>query len=101
MLTISAVPDTVAPDIATPRHQQLQRAAQQFEAVMLGELMKPMQSGSGIEDDPDESNNALKSYGTEALAGALARSGALGFAGKMIHSLELDETSSQKVRESR
>jgi|GEM_PF-5684704 len=71
------------------RHRKLVEASQQFEAVMLGELMKPLSHGSAIgEDAEDSSPNAMQSYGVEAMAGALAKSGALGFAAKMVKSVE-------------
>jgi Rod binding domain-containing protein len=70
-------------------HTRLVQAAQQFEAVMLGELMKPLGKGSVIGEDTDESSsNPMQSYGVEAMAGALAKSGALGFAAKMVNSVE-------------
>ncbi len=70
-------------------HTRLVQAAQQFEAVMLGELMKPLGKGSAIGEDTDEnSSNSMQSYGVEAMAGALAKSGALGFAAKMVNSVE-------------
>ena len=83
---------TAGVPIPTPRHQQLQKAATQFEAVMLGELMKPLTNGSALdENESGSSTTALQSYAVEAMAGALARSGALGFAGKMIRSVEARE----------
>ena len=92
MFAISSIASTSTAEAPSPRHQQLQHAAQQFEAVMLGELMKPLQKGSAIGDDTeDASSNSLQSYGVEAMAGALAKSGALGFADTMIRSVEARE----------
>jgi Rod binding domain-containing protein len=74
------------------RHTKLVQAAQQFEAVMMGELMKPLGSGAAIGEDADESSsNPMQSYGVQAMAGALARSGALGFASKMVKAVESHE----------
>lgn len=71
------------------RHGKLVQAAQQFEAVMLGELMKPLSKGSAIAENADEaSSNPMQSYGVEAMAAALAKSGALGFAATMVNSVE-------------
>lgn len=71
------------------RHSRLVHAAQQFEGVMLGELMKPLASGAAIGEDPEAgSQNPMQSYGVEAMAGALASSGALGFAARMVHAVE-------------
>lgn len=75
------------------RHTKLVQAAQQFEAVMLGELMKPLSKGSAIgEDADDSSSNPMQSYGVESMAGALAKSGALGFASKMVNAVEAHQT---------
>lgn len=70
---------------ATERHTKLQQAAQQFEACMLGELLKPLASGN---EEDGSSSGPLQSYGVEALAGAMARSGGLGFASRIVHSVE-------------
>lgn len=78
-----------APEVSTARHSRLVQAAQQFEAAMLGELMKPLASSSAIGDeDGGGSTNALQSYGVESMAGALARSGALGFATRIVRAVE-------------
>ncbi len=75
------------------RHAKLLHAAQQFEAVMLGELMKPLGSSGAIgsDDEGGGQGGALKSFGVEAMAGALAKSGALGFANRIVSSVEHHE----------
>ncbi len=80
---------SAAPDNAV-RHAKLTQAAQQFEAVMLGELMKPLGKSSaiGVEDEEQGSSGPLQSFGMEAVAGALAKSGALGFAKQIVASME-------------
>ena len=71
------------------RHAKLVHAAQQFEAVMLGEMMKPLGKPSAIgEGDDEQSSNPMQGYGVEAVAGALARSGALGFANRIVAAVE-------------
>lgn len=93
MVSLGAVVDTQPGATSNAlRHTKLVQAAQQFEAVMMGELMKPLGSGAAIGEDSDEnSSNPMQSYGVEAMAGALARSGALGFADKMVKSVESHE----------
>lgn len=88
-VVIDTQPDTAADNV---RHTKLVQAAQQFEAVMMGELMKPLGSGAAIGENADEtSSNPMESYGVEAMAGALARSGVLGFATKMVKAVESHE----------
>jgi flagellar protein FlgJ len=75
---------------ATQRHARLVDAAQQFEGMMLEQLLKPMQKSqdAGFGQDPDTdrdgSLDTLSSYGTEAVANAIARSGGLGIARKLV-----------------
>jgi flagellar protein FlgJ len=81
------------------RHAKLMHAAQQFEAVMLGELMKPLAKSSTLDDADEGGPNAMQGYGVEAMAGALAKSGALGFANRIVAAVEKQSAriSSQKV----
>ena len=63
------------------KNQRLTKAAHQFEAMLLGEMLKPL----GKTDDEamsgeDSGGNPMQSFGVEAVAGSLANSGALGFA---------------------
>ena len=74
------------------RHARLLHAAQQFEAVMLSELMKPLSSSAAIgEDGEAAAGGTMKSFGVEAMAGAMAKSGALGFANRIVTSVEQHE----------
>ena len=93
MVSLGAVADTQTDTASSVmRHTKLVQAAQQFEAVMMGELMKPLGSNAAIGGDGDESSsNPMQSYGVEAMTGALARSGALGFASKMVKAVESHE----------
>ncbi|HEX4652533.1 MAG TPA: hypothetical protein VH250_13610 [Granulicella sp.] len=75
---------------ATQRHARLVDAAQQFEGMMLEQLLKPLQKSqdTGFGQDPDAdrdgSLDTLSSYGTEAVASSIARSGGLGIARKLV-----------------
>ena len=81
----------LAPE-SSARHEKLVHSAQQFEAVMLGELMKPLSGSAAIGgDDESGGTGALKSFGVEAMAGAMAKSGALGFANRIVSSVEQHE----------
>lgn len=88
--SITTDPAVAGDDGKTARHLRLVHAAQQFEAVMLGELMKPLSTSGAIGgDDPDKTQgNAMQGFGVESMAGALARSGALGFAKRIVAAVE-------------
>lgn len=76
------------------RQSKLADAAQQFEAMMLQELLKPMRSGeddlSG-EKNEDSSMDTISSFGTEAVAKAISKSGGLGIARQIIQQLSAKE----------
>lgn len=70
---------------------RLTDAAQRFEGMMMQELLKPLednQSGGmwGGEDDPDRDSSldTMSSYGTEAVANALAAHGGMGIAKQVV-----------------
>ncbi len=94
----AAVPVTSADTNTGARHAKLLHAAQQFEAVMLGELMKPLGKSSAIgeEEAPGEAGT-LQSFGVEAMAGAMAKSGALGFAHRIVSSVEAHEKNLSEI----
>ncbi len=68
--------------VASPK---LERAAHQFEAALLGELLKPLREPSAFsdksgDDDDSGSQGSMRSYGTEAVAQALSERGGVGIA---------------------
>ena len=82
---------TVAQSAAdAAKAQRLSKAAHQFEAMLLGEMLKPLgKSGEQVVDGSDDGNaNPLQSFGVEAIAGTLANSGALGFAKQIQQALQ-------------
>ncbi len=82
--------DTPGPTGTTARQAKLADAAQEFESMMLQELLKPLRSGeddlSG-EKSEDSSFDTMSSFGTEAVAKAIAKSGGLGIARQVIDHL--------------
>ena len=70
---------------------RLARAAHEFEAQMMKELLKPMTDSDGLGGDADESgsgsNGAQGEFATEALGRALSEQGGLGIATSIVHSL--------------
>jgi Rod binding domain-containing protein len=68
---------------------RLARAAHEFEAQMLKELLQPVTRSSGLLGDEDESGagGVLAQFGSEALAGALSAQGGFGIANRIVHDL--------------
>ncbi|HZB87914.1 MAG TPA: hypothetical protein VE291_04585 [Terracidiphilus sp.] len=92
---------------ATPQ-LRLVHAAQEFEAQMMKELLKPLQESDGLgsdglggdDDDGDSgSNGALGEFAAESLGEALSRNGGLGIANELVRTLSRNGTgtSSEKV----
>lgn len=73
---------------ASHNHSKLIDAAQQFEGMLLQEMLKPMQSGEASwrdeENDRDAAAETMRSFGTEAVATAIAKRGGLGIAKKVM-----------------
>lgn len=71
------------------KNPKLVSAAQQFESMMLQEMLKPMRSGEdswGGDDDQssDSGMDTISSFGTEAVATAISKGGGLGIARQVI-----------------
>jgi Rod binding domain-containing protein len=80
---IASVPHLGTPDAPPPR---LVRAAHEFEAQMMKELLKPLTAGDGLTGSDDESGStgALGDYAGEALGRALSEAGGFGIANRII-----------------
>ena len=65
---------------------RLVRAAHQFEALMMKELLAPM-SRTSLEDTDGEEPGILGDFASESLAGALSAGGGLGIADRIVHTL--------------
>ncbi len=72
------------------------QAAQQFEALLLQEMLKPMQpgsnSGDGEGEDSDHAADTLSSFGIEAVAQAIAKGGGVGIARRVIQEVTHEVT---------
>jgi len=85
--------------LAMQRQLKIEDAAEKFEGMMLQELLKPLQEsqdseftglGSGFgtgEEDRDDTLDTISSFGTEALANAIARHGGLGIAKQVMRQI--------------
>jgi|SRR6202046_2294324 peptidoglycan hydrolase FlgJ len=90
--------------VATQKQAKLVDAAQQFEASMLQELLKPMRSGEdswgGDEKNEDGASDTISSYGTEAMAKAISKGGGFGIAKQVIAQVTLEHQQAEKKKTS-
>src|SRR4051812_30905142 len=78
---------------ATQEHRRLTEAAQQFEGILLQELLKPMREhGSGMDEDSaaegDSGGNTMTNFGTEVMAAAISKAGGVGIAKRVVAEVE-------------
>jgi len=69
---------------------QLVKAAHEFEASMMKELLAPLQSNQGRilgDDDASDSTSAMTEFASEALGNAISVHGGLGIAESILHKL--------------
>lgn len=77
-------------ELARPSHRDAQvvKGAQEFEAMMLQEMLKPMHFGSSPEQDGDDSaggaGDTMRGLGMEALTKSIAIRGGLGLARTIV-----------------
>lgn len=97
-------PVSVGVDQGVRDHSRLVDAAQQFEALMLQELLKPMSSTENKwdtgEQEGDKSMDTMTSYGTEAVAKAIVRGGGLGIAKKVVEQVSAERDRQVQKRSS-
>jgi flagellar protein FlgJ len=85
----------------TQDHKKLADAAEQFEAMFLQEMLKPFMSSENSPDpgdkESDHSAETLSSFGVEAVAKAISKSGGLGIAKSVVQLVthEKEKTSSK------
>jgi len=83
-----------SPIAESQRQAKLVDAAQQFEATMLQELLKPMQHGQSSwgdeEKSEDSASDTISSFGTEAIAKAISKGGGFGIARRVVEQVTLE-----------
>jgi Rod binding domain-containing protein len=88
---ITTQPTSVA---EAQKQAKLVDAAQQFEATMLQELLKPLQHGqsswAGDEKSDDSAADTISSFGTEAIAKAISKGGGFGIAKQIVSKVTLE-----------
>jgi peptidoglycan hydrolase FlgJ len=99
-------------DISSPlaviegqKQAKLVDAAQQFEATMLQELLKPMQhaqdSWGGEDKNDDSASDTISSFGTEAIAKAISKGGGFGIAKQIVSKVTLEHQQNSEKKTSR
>jgi flagellar protein FlgJ len=85
---------TSQPATEVQKQAKLVDAAQQFEATMLEELLKPMQHGQGSwggeENSDDTASDTISTFGTEAIAKAISKGGGFGIAKQIVSKVALE-----------
>lgn len=84
--SLSSMPPHVAhSDARGITNPRLERAAREFEAVMLKELVAPMnRPGALFKDGDSDEGGVMGEYAAESLAGALSSMGGLGIADRIM-----------------
>jgi len=84
MATAATTGATSANSSTRTPQPRLVKAAQEFEAQMMQELLKPMTAGNGLDGEESDtasgSGGALGAYATEAFARGLSEHGGFGIA---------------------
>ena len=88
------VADNTSGPLDRAKQAKLVDAAQQFEATMLQELLKPLQHGQSSwgddEKSDDSSTDSISSFGTEAVAKAISKGGGFGIAKQIVSKVTLE-----------
>lgn len=89
--------EAAAGSMANRTQARLRPAAHEFEACLMKEFLQPLEKDPLFGEDGDGvtgtgSNNALMSFGSEALARAISERGGFGIATKIIQHFETGKT---------
>jgi flagellar protein FlgJ len=102
---LSAAHTGITPSADAVQHRKLTDAAQQFEGMLLQEMLKPMKEHGFAQEQADDSSEAgsgfgdtLSSYGSETLATAIAKSGGLGIAKRVVEQVEGEKAAHSGTR---
>jgi flagellar protein FlgJ len=95
--TAAAAQTTPTTAAAALQHRKLTEAAQQFEGMLLQEMLKPMKEHGFCQEDAEDDDgkegnsgfgDTLSSFGTETMATAIAKGGGLGIAKRVVEQVE-------------
>jgi flagellar protein FlgJ len=88
-----SAPGQNSPGMAAPAKDspaKVKQAAQQFEALLIGQMMKSMHDSEGgwLGTGDDESASSVMEYGQEVFAQSMAANGGLGLANLVAKGLQ-------------
>jgi len=85
---VNTIPGSAAPVRDDP--EKVKHAAQQFEALLIGQMMKSMHDSEGgwLGTGDDESASSAIEYGQEVFAQSMAANGGLGLANLVAKGLQ-------------
>jgi len=66
------------------KRRKLTDAAQQFEGMLLEQMLKPMREGGDWGEESGGGSQTMASFGTEAVAKAISKAGGLGIARQVV-----------------
>ena len=66
---------------------RLKRAAREFEAQMMKELLAPINQRSALFEDCGSEESVMGEFASESLAGAISARGGLGIADRMVQAI--------------
>ena len=81
------------------RHRKLTDAAQQFEAMFLEQLLKPVGvdgEDAGPKAEGGAGSETYQSFGMESVAKAIAKAGGMGIARQVVRQVERSSSSGEK-----
>jgi flagellar protein FlgJ len=91
-----SMPTTPEQDVKSRYQGKLVTATQQFEGMLLEQMLKPLQSSENkwdSKDETDKTNDTFSSYGVEALATSISKAGGLGIAKSVLRKVQLEDHS--------
>ena len=93
-----AMPARDSTPAETPTHRRLRKAAQEFEAILISQLLEDFKSGfSALTGDaPLAGSDTLNSLAIQSLYSTLASRGCLGIGRMLVHQLEPSLNHSQR-----
>ena len=78
---------------------KLKDGAREFEAMMLGEMLKPLHFGGAADADGEggdsKAGGTIESFGTEALTKAIANAGGFGIARQILRQVTAERDARQ------
>lgn len=97
ILSPSTDPSRLSGSHSADTPEKIHKAASQFESILIGQILKTAQGGSGegwLGDSEDQAAGSTMDLATEFLANALASKGGLGLTKMISSSLERASNSS-------